>query len=72
MKLSAYLEREGLTGAEFARRSGLSEGTISLLCRGEIWLSRETARKIVEATSGDVTPNDFMNVESADGPEAAA
>lgn len=63
MKLAAYLERENLTNVEFARRSELSEGTISLLCRGEIWLSRKTAQKIEEASNGEVTANDFVHVE---------
>jgi transcriptional regulator with XRE-family HTH domain len=60
MKLSAYLDREGIKGAEFARRTGLSEATISLLCRGEIWVSRKSAKKIADASNGEVTANDFM------------
>lgn len=66
MKLADYLDREQITRAEFARRTGLSEGMVSLLCRDETWLSKETARKIKDATNGDVTPNDFMPVEAAE------
>lgn len=60
MKLSAYLVERGLTNAEFAKIAQLSEGTISLLRRGEIWMSRQTAERIVRATKGKVTPNDFL------------
>ena len=66
MKLAAYLIRESLTNAAFARMTGLSEGTVSLLCRDEIWLSRLTASKIFEATNGEVTPNDFLETEAAE------
>lgn len=61
MKLAAYLEREGLSGTEFARRTGLSEGMVSLLCRDATWLSEKTAAAIFRETGGEVTPNDFFN-----------
>lgn len=61
MRLDDYLQSRGLTNAEFAKLVQLSEGTISLLCRGEIWMSRETAEKLVRATRGKVTPNDFLS-----------
>lgn len=66
MKLADYLKREGISGAEFARRTGISEGMISLLCRGETWLSKETAIRIRLATGGDVTPTDFLPIEAAE------
>jgi 3,4-dihydroxy 2-butanone 4-phosphate synthase/GTP cyclohydrolase II len=66
MKLATYLTREGLTNVAFARTTGLSEGTVSLLCRDEIWLSRQTAKTIFEATNGEVTPNDFLLAEAAE------
>jgi plasmid maintenance system antidote protein VapI len=66
MKLAAYLVEEGLTNAAFARMAELSEGTVSLLCRDEIWLSRATAEKILKASNGKVTPNDFMLTEAAE------
>lgn len=67
MKLSDWLKRESVSGAEFARRTELSEGMVSLLCRDATWLSRETAETILKATAGEVTPNDFMTAQ----PEAA-
>lgn len=65
MKLSDWLERESVTGAEFARRTGLSEGMISLLCRDATWLSEKTAIAIHRETAGEVTPNDFFSPEAA-------
>lgn len=66
MKLLAYLTKEGLTRAEFARQSGISEATVSLLCRGETWLSRDMARRLFRATGGAVTPTDLLELERAD------
>lgn len=65
MRLSDYLKREGISGSEFARRTGLSEGTISLLCRDATWPSEKTMTAIHRETGGEVTPNDFFNPESA-------
>lgn len=65
MKLADYILQQGISNAEFARRSGLSEGTISLLCKDESWLKRDTAERIFRATDGAVTPNDFLSSEAA-------
>lgn len=59
MKLTAYLARENLSQAEFARRISVSNGTVSLLARDLIWMSAETAEKIAAATGGAVTAADF-------------
>lgn len=66
MKLAAYLERENLPAAEFARRIERSEGMVSLLCRDATWLSKDTAQRILDATGGEVTPNDFLQPEAAE------
>lgn len=63
MKLAAYLKREKIPAAEFARRIERSEGMVSLLCRDGTWLSRDTALRILEATNGEVTPTDFLAAE---------
>jgi 3,4-dihydroxy 2-butanone 4-phosphate synthase/GTP cyclohydrolase II len=60
MQLSHYLRWKGESRADFARRTGLSEGMISLLCRHETWMSRDTAKLIMRATKGQVTPTDFL------------
>lgn len=65
MKLSDWLKREGVSGTEFARRTGLSEGTVSLLCRDATWPGLKTANAIHRATGGEVTPNDFFKPEAA-------
>lgn len=66
MKLTAYLKRKKLTQAEFARRIGVSTGTISLLARDLVWMSAETARKIAAATGGAVTAADFERRPAAE------
>jgi len=62
MKLGEWLERNQLTRSEFARKIGLSKGSISQMCnQHKPWLSRETAELILRATEGAVTPNDFLD-----------
>jgi len=58
-KLADYLEREGLSQLEFAKRSGLSTGTVSLLVRGLVGVSTPTLRKLVKATKGQISEADF-------------
>lgn len=64
MKLADWLKQENMSAAEFARRSGISEGMVSLLCRDSAWLSKKTARAIHRQTGGAVTPNDFFSPEA--------
>lgn len=65
MKLADWLAREKMTRVEFARRIGVTPGAVTQLCRDEgAWLSRETARLILEVTRGAVTPNDFIGAQS--------
>jgi transcriptional regulator with XRE-family HTH domain len=66
MKLAEYLARQGLSQKEFAMRSGLSTGTVSLLVRDMVWISRNAAQKIAVATRGKVTANDFVQREAAE------
>ncbi|ACB94590.1 3,4-dihydroxy-2-butanone-4-phosphate synthase [Beijerinckia indica] len=62
MKLGEWLERNHLTRSDFARKIGLSKGSISQMCnQHKAWPSRETAELIVRATEGAVTPNDFLS-----------
>ena len=65
MKLADYLARQGISQKEFATRSGLSTGTVSLLVRDMVWISRDAAQKIAVATRGKVTANDFVQREAA-------
>jgi transcriptional regulator with XRE-family HTH domain len=59
MKLAEYLAREGMSQKEFAKRAGLSEGTVSLIVREMVNLSAETLEKISAATAGEISEKDF-------------
>jgi len=69
MKLAEYLERYNISQREFAERAGLSTGTISLLVRDLVWISRAAAYKIAKATKGKVTANDFVFREKTEPAE---
>lgn len=61
MKLSAWLEREGVSRAEFGRRIGKSRANAWRIAEGVInSFDRETALAIFRATGGQVTPNDLL------------
>ena len=63
MKLGAWLARQRVSRADFARRIGVSPGAVTLICReGQAWVSRQTAERIVAETRGAVTPNDFLEL----------
>jgi len=65
MQLADYLEREGLTQTEFAKRAGVSAATVSQLSRNRTWLSLKVARRIEKASNGEVTAADFVQREAA-------
>jgi len=66
MKLNDWLKRNTISRADFARRTGLSKGSISQICNQEaVWVSRDTARLILRETGGAVTPNDFLESNAA-------
>lgn len=67
MKLAEWIDRAGITRAEFARRIAMSQGTVSLLCQGKHWPSQKAAGRIFEATNGEVQPTDFLPVAEAAG-----
>lgn len=60
MKLSDYLAASGTTRAAFAEQVGVSQSLITQLCQDQVWPGRDVAARIVEATGGRVTPNDFL------------
>ena len=61
MKLAQWLKDNAVSRIDFARRIGVSPGTITQLCnQDDAWLSRETAELISRETQGAVTPNDFL------------
>lgn len=70
MTLAQYLHSENLTQAEFARRLGVNQATVSKLASGERRsTSIETARRIAAVTGGAVPitawPNLAAVVEAA-------
>ena len=66
MQLGDYLEAEGITAAEFAKRIDRSEATVSRIIRGVNPPDWKTMRAIRLATGNKVMPNDF----AADGAAA--
>jgi len=59
MKLKDFLEKEGISNAEFAKRIGVSKMTISRYVRGEAIPKPDIMRRIVKDTKNKVTANDF-------------
>lgn len=62
MRLAEYLAQEGMTQADFARKIGQEQATIARYCTGKRTPQPEVMRKIVQATRGQVQPNDFYDV----------
>jgi transcriptional regulator with XRE-family HTH domain len=61
MTLSAYLEAQGMSYADFARAIGArSTETARRYATGERFPHRKMLERIAEATNGKVTANDFM------------
>lgn len=74
MDLDTYLRDEGISGAEFAARLGLSEASLSRIRRGDQNITRETIRAIVEASEGRVTAEAlvFHPHDVPDSPDATS
>jgi 3,4-dihydroxy 2-butanone 4-phosphate synthase/GTP cyclohydrolase II len=66
MQLADYLNQHGIKRTEFAREIGVSPQTITGWCDGTFWPGKENAKRVVEATAGAVTPNDFMQSQAAE------
>lgn len=60
MTLAKFLEKEGLTQAAFGRRVGMTQQVVSAWVAGILIPRRRAMERIVEATKGAVTPNDFL------------
>lgn len=68
MHLADWLKAKELKPSHFAAQIGVSPQAISGWCDGTFWITKENAKKIYDATGGEVTPTDFMLIE----PESAA
>lgn len=59
-KLERYLERNRLTQADFAERVGTTQGAIARYIAGQRMPRPEVLVRIIDATGGEVTANDFL------------
>ena len=60
MKLAEWLVANNERRSAFANRLGTSPGYITDLCRSNARPSLQMAQRIMEATAGDVKPEDFF------------
>ncbi len=63
MHLSTYLKEKNLQVAQFAKLIGRSPATVYRLKKGDTKPDEQTMVRIIEATKGHVTPNDFFGVD---------
>lgn len=69
MKLRTYLEEKNIKAREFATNVGLSLPAVYKYLNGERTPDKETMPRIVAATSGQVTANDFYDIPQPDSPK---
>ena len=73
MTLKDWLAREGAPKRpQFAAQIGRTAEAVRRYEEGERIPDRETMPLIVDATAGEVTPNDFFGIATADQPAQAA
>lgn len=63
MKLAEYMQREGLSQAEFARRTGLSQPMVCLWLSGKRRPGLESALAIESATAGEVPASSWLEAQ---------
>ena len=61
MRLNEYLSERGLTRAEFARQIGVKHISVTRYLNGRV-PEPSVMCKIIEATEGKVTANDFFRM----------
>lgn len=64
MTLTEYLAANNLTASAFAERLDVPPSTVIRLIKGERSPRLELLRKIMAATDGEVTPNDFVGFDA--------
>ncbi|WP_084412480.1 helix-turn-helix domain-containing protein [Fulvimarina manganoxydans] len=67
MTLADFLRTNEMSPAAFAAELGVPASTITRIIRGERTPRLDTIQKIVAATSGAVTINDFVRASSTEG-----
>lgn len=60
MKLDDYLNKHGITEAAFAALIGVNQSSVNRMRKGLIRPDISTLKRIVEATDGNVTLDDFL------------
>lgn len=69
MKLAQYLADRHIKRIDFAASIGVTPGWITSLCDETGWPSRDVAERIMAATGGAVTPNDFATEHASEAAE---
>lgn len=64
MKLADYLSEHAITDGDFADRIGVDRSSVSRLRRGITRPDWPTIERIIAATNGAVTANDFLPPQS--------
>lgn len=74
MTLSDYLAERRIDDAAFAATIEVDRSSVNRMRRGKLIPGSEVLRRIVDATSGAVTPNDFFDIPPilSDAADAAA
>ncbi len=77
MKLHDYLKDNLIMNRAFARDLGITEVSLSRLRHGKGTPNWKTMRKVLRLSKGQVTPNDFIDIEKelsevAPGPRDSA
>lgn len=62
MKLKQFLYENDLTATKFAAQIGRSISSVTRAANGEVMPDRETMELIIQATNGQVQPNDFYGL----------
>lgn len=60
MQLALYLSQNDISDSDFAERIGVKRQAVHRYKTGERFPERAVLQKIIEATDGAVTANDFM------------
>lgn len=63
MKLAKFMKENRLTDAAFANLVGSTEFAVGKWRRGERTPRRSSMQRILLATAGAVTPNDFLSAQ---------
>lgn len=64
MTLKEYIKEKKLTGLAFANLVGAEASLVSKWKRGVVNPTQHYYKKIYEVTDGQVTPNDFFELET--------